>query len=250
MNGLPKILYENRLSDAVPVASTTAAGFDVLNLRDFRPYTWWKPTAMPATVTVDCGSAKAADYAVVHGHDLFTQGATIEVRASTDNFVGSNVLVATKTPTSDDPFLLQFASVAYRYWRFNLTGASAPALAIAAVGSALELPKRLKIGFDPLGRVVQGQENRSVEGHPLGAVIYHEEWSEQIALRNVTWTWLRATFLPAWRAHLKHNPFVFAWDPTDHADEIKLVRTKGQFRAPTNAGTFADLTFDVSGVVS
>src|SRR3954464_7747325 len=101
----PKFLYDNRFNDAVPVASTTAAGdFNVLNLLDFRPYTWWKPTALPATVTIDSGSAKAADFAMIYGHDLFTQGATLEIRKSTDNFAANDVLVATKTPTSNDPF--------------------------------------------------------------------------------------------------------------------------------------------------
>ena len=101
--GYPKIFHDNRLDDATPAASTTAAGYNVLNLRDWRPYTKWQPTALPATVTVDCATAKAADYAVIWGHDLFTQGATLEIRGSTDNFAASNVLVATKTPTSNEP---------------------------------------------------------------------------------------------------------------------------------------------------
>ena len=248
MNGLPLILYENRFNDATPVASSTAAGnYNVLNLRDWRAYTWWKPNAMPATVTVDCGAAKAADYAVVYGHDLGTKGATIEIRASTDNFGASDVLIATKTPADDKPFLLQWASAAYRYWRIKVTGATAPSLAIAAVGAALQLPRRLTRGFDPLGRTLKGQANRSEAGHPLGKVIEFEEWSEKVSLRNMTWSWLRTTWQAAWEAHLRASPHVFAWDPTDHAGELYLVSIKDQYRTPHQVGEYADLDYDIVG---
>lgn len=248
MNGFPLILYENRFADATPVASSTAAGsYNVLNLRDWRAYTWWKPSAMPATVTVDCGSAKDADYAVVYGHDLGTKGATLEIRASTDNFGASDLLIASKTPTDDKPFLLQWASASYRYWRTKLTGASAPSLAIAAVGAALQLPRRLTRGFDPIGRVLKGQANRSEGGHPLGRVIEFEEWAERVHVRNVTWSWLRSTWQAAWDAHLRASPHVFAWDPTDHGGELYLVSIKDQFKTPHQVGEFADIEYDIIG---
>lgn len=247
MNGLPLILYDNRFNDATPVASSTAAGFNVLNLRDWRAYTWWKPSAMPATVTVDCGSAKNGDYCVVYGHDLGTKGATLEIRGSTDNFGASDVLVATKTPADDKPFLLTWASVSYRYWRKKITGATAPSMAIAAVGAALQLPRRLTRGFDPLGRTVRGQANRSEQGHPLGKVLEFEEWAESIKLRNMTWSWLRTTWKAAWDAHLRANPHVFAWDPTDHADELYLVSIEGQYSTPHQVGEYADLEYKVVG---
>lgn len=249
MNGLPKIFYDNRLNDAVPVASTTAAGFSVLNLRDSRPFTWWKPTAMPATVTVDCGAAKAVDSLAVYGHDLGTRAATIELRGSTDNFGASDVLVDTFAPADDLPFIRQFASVSYRYWRLRFTGAAAPSLAIAAPGVALELPRRMQRGFDPIGRVAKGQSNRSAGGHPLGRVTQYEEWSESLNFRNVSQTWLRDTFLPAWKAHLRDKPVVLAWDPVDHATELYLVTIKDKFSAAHGNGLFTDLRLDVMGVV-
>lgn len=245
--GLPQILHDNRLADATPAASTTAAGYSVLNVRDWRPYTWWKPTALPATITVDCGSAKAADYAAVYGHDLGTQGATLEIRGSTDNFATSNVLVASATPTDDDPIVLTWASASYRYWRARVTGSTMPSLAIVAIGAALPLPRRLLQGFDPVGRRVQGETNRSERGHPLGRNVQFESWSQQIAVR-VTWSWLRSTWLPAWKAHLRDTPFLFAWDPTDHADETRLVVAGDTFEAATEAGEAARLTLELSGV--
>lgn len=247
----PRILYDNRFGDATVAASTTASGFAAANVADWRPYTWWKPTALPATLTVDCASAKAADYALVYGHTLFTAGCTLEVRGSTDNFSASNVLVASVTPTSDAPLALWFNSVSYRYWRIRITGAATmPALAIASIGARLELPTWLPQPFDPLTRKIDGQSNRSENGQPLGRAIDFELWKQPIKLERVTWAWLRTTWLPAWRAHLRSSPFVFAWEADLYPDDLKLVTAGEQFTSPHYAGSTADLQVELQGVVT
>ena len=511
----PKILHENRLDDATPVASTTATGFNVLNLRDFRPYTKWQPTALPATITVNCGVSKSADYWAIYGHDLYTQGATIYLRGSTDNFAASDVLLDTYTPIDNTPFARLPSSASYRYWRIKIiapapvkkmyigtqegsvlgitmsadgtklyavgngtdtiyqytlstpydlstgsyaskslsvaaqattpqgiaisgdglkvyvvdsvtdtiyqytlatandistgtyaskslsvaaqdispaglivspdgsklyisglsgdkiyqytlstpydlstgsyaskslsvaaqetnpyglamssagdivyvigngtdtiyqytlstpydistgsyaskslsiaglesnaaalfiapdgnniyfagqttdyvyqigmatagdisTGSTAltsamPTLAIAAIGLALDIPAYLASGFDPLGRVIKGQYNRAELGHPLGRTVKYEEWAETLKFETLTWAWLRATWLPAWRAHVRDDPFIFVWDPIGNLSEIYLVAVKDKFSTPHKPGSYADLTFEVSGVVS
>ena len=247
----PKCLHESRLDDATPAASTTATGYDVLNLRDFRPYTWWKPIALPATVTVNCGSAKASDYWMVYGHDLYTQGCTVELRASTDNFAASDVLIDSYTPTSNDPFVRHFASVSYRYWRLKITGAATmPSLAIFAVGVAMDIPAYLSEGFDPVGRQPMGGVNRSELGHPIGRTTDWEQWSETLNFPTVSWSWARSTWLAAWEAHLRDDPFVFQWDPTGHADEVYLVSVEGGFKTPHQAGGYCTLSFNVTAVAS
>lgn len=247
---LPKILYDNRFDDGTPVASTTASGdYDVLNLRDWRPYTWWQPTALPATVTVDCGSAKAADYFLVYGHDLFTQGATIELRGSNDNFAADDNLVATKTPTDDNPFMMEFASVSYRYWRIRITGATMPSLAIAVPGAVMEIPSYLTPGFDPIGAKVKSSTNTSKQGHPLGKVVDFSEWKQTLNFEVVTWAWLRATWEPAWEAHLRSEPFVFVWESTSYSDELRMVVSDNQYSAPHQPGQYANLSFTVMGVI-
>lgn len=246
----PKILHENRLDDATPVASTTATNYSVLNLRDFRPYTWWKPTALPATVTVDCGSAKAADYWAVYGHDLFTRGCTIELRGSTDNFAASNVLVDTFTPTNDKAFARYITSVPYRYWRLRITGgATMPALAIAAIGVLLDMPSYMMEGFDPIGRTVIGVSNRSMDGHPLGRTVKYEQWQETLKFQLLSWSFLRASFEAAWVVHLRDEPFLFVWNPNGQPAEIYLVMVKDKFTSPHRSGSLCDLSLEVVGVV-
>jgi len=247
---LPKFLYDNRFSDGTPVASTTATGYSVLNLIDWRSYTAWQPTALPATVTIDCGSAVAADYWTIFGHDLHTSGCAIQLRASTDNFATSDVLVDSLTPSSDANFVRHFASVSYRYWRIRITGAATmPSINIASVGVAFDIPVYLSGGFDPIGREPRGVLNRSEEGHPLGRTVQWEEWAQSLSFEWVTWSWLRSDWQGAWDEHLRDTPFIFQWDSTGHASEIYLVNIDGGYRAPHSAGGYATLSFKVSGAV-
>lgn len=429
--GYPKIFHDNRLDDATPVASTTATGYDVLNLRDFRPYTEWQPTALPATVTVDCAVAKAADYGLVWGNDLHTHGVRAEFRGSTDNFSASDVLLGQVSPPSGGKagLLAEWTSAEYRYWRKSLeyinlltyteefdnaawqktgvtisvdavtapdgtttadkleedastgshqvtkssavtvaigdvvtasyyakadertrvrinlpdaqfdvgsgaifdlvaktaadagvgsasivelpdgwfrvaytvtaiaagtagvnlqldngitssytgtTGNGAyiwgaqlekasavsdyfkveaansgiPTLGIASIGTALEIPQYLREGFDPRGRKPQGVFNRSVAGMPLGRTVQYEKWSQSLTFQSLTWAWVRATWEPAWDAHLQSDPFVFAWDSVSHADELALVTVKDGFATPHKAGSYADLTLALEGLLA
>jgi hypothetical protein len=250
--GLPKILYDNRFNDGTPVASTTATGFNVLNVRDMRPYSFWKPStfASSQTITVDCGSAKAADYAAIYAHDMFSRGVTVQVRGSTDNFSASDVLVASSTPTSDAPVVVTFNSVSYRYWRLRFSGSTAPTIGIALIGAALTLPRRHTLGFDPLSRAVKAQTNRSVAGYPLGRVISYEEWRQQISIDVVSWTFLRNTWVPAWKAWLRDEPFLYAWDTVTRPQETVLAQMDGDFSAPTIGGELCRLEFALSGVAN
>lgn len=251
--GLPKLFFDNRFADAIPVATSTAFGdYAAANVADMRPYTWWKANALPASLTVDCGSAKAADFALVYGHDLYTQGAMVEVRGSTDNFSASNVLVASYTPSSNNPFLKEFTSASYRYWRITITGAAGnkPAIAIAMIGKAFVIPHGLSDGVDPLWRKENGTSNSNDNGHPLGKIIDFEQYKQSLAFKNLPWDWLRSDWLPAWRTHLRGSPFVYAWDSIRYPDEMYLLTTTGGFSAPHNRGKLAKLTVSVVGVAT
>lgn len=243
----PFIHYDNRLADATPVASSTASGAAV-NLTDFRPYTSWKPSALPATVTVDCGAPRAADKLCVFNHNLYSNGCTIEVHGSTDNFATSDVLVVSVTPTADKAFIQDFASASYRYWRIRITGATVPTLTIVAVGAGMEMPIGLPYGFDPLGRKVFGQANISEQGQPLGKAILFEQWAQTLTFKYVQTSWIRSTFIPAWKASLRGKPFLFAYDLTNYPDEIYLVEAGDNFKSAQDLPVYSTLTFDVKGI--
>lgn len=245
----PRIFYDNRFAENVVVASTTATGnYYAGNITDFRPYTFWKPTALPATLDVDCGSAKSADSAFIYGHDLFTQSATLEVRSSTDNFGASNVLQDTFTPASNNPFVRTFTSASFRYWRIRITGSTMPYLAIACVGLKLEPDGLMDLQYDPLGRELKGVTNTNDNGQPLGKSINFAYWEQPVTFKRVSWTWLRATFIPAYNAWLRAYPFGFQWNTS--VDSVPfLCRMGDELATPHYDHQQADVSFKLTSVV-
>ncbi|MBI1397075.1 MAG: hypothetical protein GC151_13950 [Betaproteobacteria bacterium] len=249
---LPLILYESIFTDGTVTASTTATGFSPLNLADWRPYTWWKPTAMNADVYIDAGAARTIDYWALFGHDLYSKGVTnVYLYGSSSAVYSPQTLVDSFVPSSDGPVVRTIASSgSWRYWRITVAGSTAPSLAIAAVGNKLQMPRFLPRGFDPILRNPVSTVNRSQAGNPLGRAIQFEEWRSELAFTRVDWSWLRATWQPAWRNHLRGSPFLFAWDVTDHADEVYLVQATGGYSAPHVGGSLAELRFEVSGAAT
>lgn len=245
----PLILYENRLNDAVPAASSSATGYNVLNLRDARPYTFWKPTANPSTVTVDSGSAKAVDYLWIYGHNLGSTGCTVELRKSTDNFAANDVLVDTHTPVDDKPILRVLSSYTSRYHRVRFITGSVPTIAMVLFGVRLEVPAGIKTGFDPLGRNSIAQYNRSVKGYPLGKVINYQEFKENLSFELLSWTWARTTWGAAWDAWLQSEPWGIAWNADTYPKESYLVTADGAYATPHRSGSLCDLSVAVTGVM-
>lgn len=70
-------------------------------------------------VRFDLGSAQAATSCVIFNHTLGASEAP-QLRASTDNFSASDVLIGTFTH-STGPMLLTFGSSSYRYWQLKWT---------------------------------------------------------------------------------------------------------------------------------
>lgn len=244
-----RIYWDNRFADATPVASSTASGdYNVLNVSAFRGYRRYKPATMNARIKVDCGIARPADSLFIWGHDLFTCATAIEVRGSTDNFSTSNVLVHSYTPPSDRPFARVWASQSFRYWALDLNGSIAPTLTVVCLGARLEIPGHLTgDSFDPVARRVVGQTHKNERGQPMGKIVDFEESTQTAVFMGLTWEWLRATWEPAWKAHIASEPVGWHWNAGVDSEPL-LVMLGDEFTAPHRASRFADLTFTVEAV--
>jgi hypothetical protein len=140
----------------------------------------------------------------------------------------------------------QLATSDSDYFKVEAANSGIPTLAIAATGERLDIPAYHVNGFDPIGREPVGQYNKSVAGKHLGKTIKYEEWSQAVSYEFVTWAWLRATWLVAWKAHLRGQPFVYVWDRDNHPTEIRLVVIDGGFKGPHRSGQVGILSFSMS----
>jgi hypothetical protein len=193
----------------------------------------------------------SADYGLLWGHDLASSGVSVDIETSDDNAVWNSQISGPMAIGADRPWSVYFGPATARWWRFNLTAgyaATLPTIAIAAIGNLLDLPKGFDTGFDPIRREPRGRFSTSVAGNPLGRIVLHEEWRHTLQAQLLTWSWMRETFDPAWREHLRDEPFVLAWDRAAYPDELLLVSSVGGYRAPHAPGGFVDLNFEVKGL--
>src|SRR3990172_4071855 len=121
------ILADNRFLDGTPTATDTAAGYNVLFIRDYKTFTSWKAASVGTKyLTVDCATAKSADCIAFVGHNFGTGGATISVESSaTGAWAGEQTeRLAPFTVNDDKAALRTFASASDRYWRVKIVSAT------------------------------------------------------------------------------------------------------------------------------
>src|SRR4030067_1177984 len=113
----PIILADNRFLDGTPTATDTAAGYDVLFIRDYKTFTSWKgASAGTKYLTVDCGTQKSADCVAFVNHNFGTGAAQICVESS-DNGTDWTERITPFAVTTDKAALRTFATASARYWR-------------------------------------------------------------------------------------------------------------------------------------
>ena len=242
----PIILYDNILSQGYTLTATdTEEGYDVLNLIDLRPYTFWKAASHGTKyITVDCGAAKSADCLAIIGHNLYTAGATVSIESSPDNSSWT-VRLADFTPTSDKAVLKTFTSASDQYWRIKIvTAAVAAYMAIAVLGQKLQFPYPPDTPYIPYSEVPVADVERSKNGHILGVSTYLPALKMRVQFSNITRTWFDTYFLPFWQNHGRlYKPFFFAWDLDTYENDVFLVSIDDEYNleSPFSVLTYIDI---------
>lgn len=217
----PCYLFDNLFDDTTVLAATTtdpsSTEYNVFNVIDYRPYTLWQTgTAAEAkSFTIDTGQTTSeADSFAIWGHNLGTNGVTISVQHSSDNFV-SITTAATSTPPDDKAFGGAFSSAVNRYWRIAFTQATTVKLKIgvALVGKRQTIPWQQGRGINPEAYDVQSAGADSKTMQPLGTIVKGKQRRLQVNITNLPATWVENTFLPDWDNHLgESKPFIWKWN--------------------------------------
>ena len=234
INAKPILLYDNRFNDGTLTATDTASGYDVLNIKDLRTYTFWKAaSAGTKHITVYCGSSKSADALGIVGHNLFSANATVSVEYSATGAWAGEELVALAgfTPSDDKAFLKIFTSQSARYWRIKIVTASVAAyLAVLILGVKLTFERFLQAEFDPTPEKIESESKKSKTGNLLGSTVNFISRTIKASWKYLTPSWIDSTFKPAWDNHLSQlKPFFWAWDITNHSNEIFFVKISDDF---------------------
>jgi hypothetical protein len=222
---LPRILYQNLLVGATLTASpsSTEADGPVATCREWKPWTFWRPTgSAPWTLEVDFGSAKDTNAAALYGHDC-------DDTVAVDRWDGAAwvEVATTEADGAGDCIWLSWDEVSTSKLRFRFDDLSH--LAILCAGLAIELPEGIPGGWsDPdLAQRAQLEHQVSRGGVWLGNVV--ERWEAQLslALKNVAQEWVRDTWRPFLRT-CSAQPFFLHWDADEWPNSACLC-TSAEF---------------------
>jgi hypothetical protein len=239
--------YAHQLSGLT--ATTADANYPISNILDRLDGTMYKGTSTATHyITYDAGSGNTytADYFTIGGDNL--AGATVVLQYSTDNFSADiNDAFTAFTRTGSDPVVKEFTSQAKRYWRIKLTGLTVnPQIALAHWGLRTELDYA-DVSYDPDAEEFKGNINVSEIGYLSG--VHTKYYEKQIdigfddaddALYQKIKTWWRAVGMGC---------FFMAWEKTDHASDIWIVRpSPKRFKNPlTQGGGYRDINLALLG---
>ena len=231
-NAKPMIIgHDNRFLDAAPSATDTAGGYDVANISDLRPYTWWKAaSAGTKYLTVNCGENKSADSLAVIGHNLYTADAGVSVESSANGSDWTERLAAF-TPASDRAFAKIFTTASAQYWRIKIvTAALAANIAVAIVGERMDFERYPAGPFDPARETLNAVSARSKHGHLIGAALANIAVDINAEFKMLTPAWIESDFRAVWDDHISQiKPFFFCWDLTNHATDVFFVCVPAEF---------------------
>lgn len=223
----PLLLYNNKLITATLTGSATESGYDVQNVIDFRPYSFWKAGSAGSNfVRGYWAVAQSVSNVSVVGHNFFSVGATIYIEYSSNGSSWS--AAASLTPASDDAILLNFASQTANYWRIRIENTlGQPYIGVLIFGVAIEFEWPPDAPFVPFTKISKAEVSESETGNFLGASVKFTQYELNHIFSNFTAAWYDTYFEPFMTNHGElYKPFVYAWDLTTKPKEVFFVTLK------------------------
>ena len=221
-------------------ASTEAAGFPVENLSNPLTTHRWKPTALPATVTISVAEAANLQYMGVASHTLATRECLLEFQFST-NGGSSWETIRDISPENNQAIMAIFSELA-QDWRIRITRSEGsletemPSIGVFYAGVALVMQRGLYGGHTPvtMGRKTTRITNQTEGGQYAGNSLIREGVDTEFSWQNLTASWYRLNFEP-FVVIARSQPFFIAWRPGEFPNEVGFVWTQGDI-VPSNQG--------------
>jgi hypothetical protein len=248
----PIILADNRFLDGTPTATDTAAGYNVLYIRDYKTFTSWKgASAGTKYLSVDCQSGKSANCIAFAKHNFGTGGASISVESS-DNGTDWTQRIEPFTLTDDKVTLRIFSSISARYWRVKIVSATiAPKVSVVLVGVRIDFPYPPDAPFVPANEGMEVESAKSRTGQLLGVDVRYKPYTIRAEWSNLSRTWVESYFLPFWSNHASNlTPFFWAWDLSTYANDVRFVRVPEGFEMSPRVsvlGVYDSISLEMEG---
>lgn len=236
----PLILFENIFEDGTVTQTSEASGFPIENALDWRigtPFRWKATSTALQNIEVDLGVGVTAQPTaiVIGGHNLGTESCTYKVLADSSTPPGNTILAATAA-ADDLPVISTWSTpTAYRYWRVQISAASANPVQIGALtlGRRIDWEAGPLPDFDAYGFELESEGTRSENGAFLGTNVITERRDFRMSYTEIGMT-RDSFFAPAagisfdtdFLPHVKAGkPFWFTWNIDVDTDQTFLCKT-------------------------
>lgn len=220
----PRIGWNSTGKRGTVSESSEATGYAATNAVNPMTYSYWRPSAMPATFEIRTDSPESISYCGIAGHDLGTVGATVYFEVYQ---AGAWVEIANTTPADDGAIMFLCDTVSVSRARIRITGGTAPTIAVVAFGAALEMPQMVYSGYSPIDLAVSAtlKTNVTNTGQFAGRTVERVGARNQISIRHLTETWVRAN-LKEFIEEARERPFFIAERPDGYPDAVDYCFTE------------------------
>ena len=245
----PALLYENIFREG-GVSASSEDGFSVaLNATDGLTYDFWRPTELPASISVEMVASVGVNAAGITFTSAGGRGVTVEIQKWTGSAWET---VTSQAGVTERVALFLFAEDSSDEWRIRLSGGSGiPSVADVSIGSVLRFERRIYQGFVPDRFAVRTEYavNRSRNGQRLGATIVREGIENSVTIDNLTGEWVDDNLPPLIRHVRETLPMYFAWRPDKYQDDVVFCWGTADIK-PNNSGPadYRQFSFDYEGI--
>ncbi len=240
-DALPTILYTNTLEQGTLTATTEAVGYPKENILTENTNKSWRPTAVPARMTVDFGAPVSIDSFAIIGHNLGTGVNSLVVQSSPDNTTWTTQSTV-MNPTDNTTILGLFTSFSARYWRLNITSGAIPTISRFILTNKFNLPAGVRPPYNPvwLSQSYELLVSNTLGGQFLGNKVFRQGGETSINLVALTRTYAESTLLPFREHYNLGKAFIWAAGPSIFPNDVGYVwRKENSIMKPT---------FDVDGL--
>jgi len=227
--------------------TVTTDGTNKENAYDHSTSDYWTSAGTATSfLRVDMSSAIDCDYMAIAGHTLLDQTASVKLQHGPDGAAWTDVPLTDVTPSDNGVIFIPFDRVNAQWYQILLSSLDAAAtIAVAAIGTRVQLERGVQTGFTPpdYSRVDRLLNAQTQNGQFLPRSLIRSNAQGSIALQNMTEEWVRTT-LDAFIISSRTKLWFLGWNPTGFPAEVAVCQTTGTPQPTYSAPGFMSCKID------
>ena len=227
MANLSRVLYDNKLADALSVtySGTEVDGFNYQNATDYKDFSTFKPQ-VSATTQLDYTVDGSGTLNAIGIYVKKVGASGLDIKVYYESAPSTYTLLDTILDADGELSLSSFSGVSIagsRNIRLEfISDATQYEIRQISVGASLQMERGQYAGVNPptLAQGIVQSNNISENGAILGTNVKRVDVKSSIDLMYLTESWVRNTWEPFALSASKGRSFFYQWNPDEYPDEV------------------------------